>query len=122
MNITNKKLGLGVVALAVALAGSAAIADGKGKPGGPMGMMHPAFDFAAADTNKDGKVSVEEFAAYRAATAVAMDSDKDGKLSIAELAVCFLDAHPPGRNAHRPTPSAASQPSAPLRPAGVVYA
>lgn len=94
MNITNKKLGLGIVALAVALAGSAAIADGKGKPAGPMGMMHPAFDFAAADTNKDGKISAEEFTAYRAATALAMDADKDGKLSIAELAAMDTKASP----------------------------
>ena len=88
MNISNKKLGLGVVALAVMLAGSAVIADAKDKapPGpGPMGMMHPAFDFTTVDTNKDGKISADEFAAYRATTAVSMDADKDGKLSIAEL-------------------------------------
>ena len=88
MNVSHKKIGLGVVALAIALAGSAVIADAKDKsaPGpGPMGMMHPAFDFAAADTNKDGKISADEFAAYRATTAVALDADKDGKLSVAEL-------------------------------------
>lgn len=101
MNVSHKKLGLGVVAVAVALLGSAAIADNMGQPGaagpgmgGPgrmgMGMMPRPFDFAAADTNKDGKVTPEEFAAYRAAFVAGIDTDKDGKISVDELAAMNL--------------------------------
>ncbi len=97
MNVSHKKLGLSIVALAVALIGSAAIADNAGPPPGPggpghMGMMQPQFDFAAADANKDGKVTPEEFAAFRAATVAAIDTDKDGKLSADELAAMNLKA------------------------------
>ncbi|MGV8987919.1 MAG: EF-hand domain-containing protein [Cypionkella sp.] len=101
MNVSNKKVGLGIVALAVALLGSAAIADsmdtqGKGGPGmthrGQMGMMAPIFNFAAADADKDGKVTAEEFAAYRASTAVGIDTDNDGKISVDELAAMNLKA------------------------------
>ena len=54
MQVSSKKIGLGIVALAVALMGSAAIADkaqhmGMHGKGGPMGRMGPSFDFAAAD-------------------------------------------------------------------------
>jgi len=87
MQVSGKKIGLGVVALAVALLGSAAIADKAhdGGKGGPMGRMGPSFDFAAADTNKDGKVTPEEFAAYRSAMVTGIDTDNDGLLSSDEL-------------------------------------
>jgi len=87
MQVSGKKIGLGVVALAVALMGSAAIADRAhhGGKGGPMGRMGPSFDFAAADTNKDGKVTPEEFAAYRSAMVTGIDTDNDGLLSSDEL-------------------------------------
>ncbi len=103
MNVSHKKVGLGIVALALALAGSAAVADkggmsmpGMGGPmghmGGHMGMMGPTFDFAAADANKDGKVTPEEFAAARAAMVAGIDTDKDGKLSVDELTAMHLKA------------------------------
>lgn len=95
MNVSHKKVGLGLVALAVALMGSAAIADnqggmGMGGPMGHMGMMPPPFDFAAVDANKDGKVTLEEFNAYRAAKVAGADTDKDGKLSVDEIAAMDL--------------------------------
>ena len=92
MRVSSKKLGLGVVALAVALMGSAAIADKAhdGGKGGPMGRMGPSFDFAAADTNKDGKVTPEEFAAYRTAMVAGIDTDNDGKLSLDELVAMHM--------------------------------
>ncbi len=94
MKVSSKKIGLGVVALAVALMGSAAIADkahmGKHGMGGPMGRMGPSFDFAAADTNKDGKVTPEEFAAYRTAMVTGIDTDNDGKLSLDELVAMHM--------------------------------
>ena len=88
MKISHKKFGLGMVAAAVALAGSAAIADNMGK-GGP-GFMLGGFDFAAADANKDGKVTKEEFDAWRAARVAGIDTDKDGKISVEELAAMNL--------------------------------
>lgn len=96
MKVSHKKIGLGIVALAVALLGSAAIADNGGMNmpgmGGHMGRMGPAFDFAGADANKDGKVTQEEFTAARAATVAAIDTDKDGLLSVDELAAMHLKA------------------------------
>jgi Ca2+-binding EF-hand superfamily protein len=98
MNVSHKKVGLGLVALAVALMGTAAVADKGGMKmpgmgmGGHMGMMRPAFDFAAADANKDGKVTAEEFAAARAAMVAGVDTDKDGLLSVDELAAMHLKA------------------------------
>lgn len=100
MNVSNKKVGLGIVAVAVALMGSAVLADNIGKmgggpdmgPRGHMGMMAPMFNFADADANKDGKVTPEEFAAYRAAKVAGIDTDKDGKISVEELATMNLKA------------------------------
>lgn len=85
--ISHKKLGFGIMAAAAVLLGSAAIADNmRPMPPHGMGMMMGGFDFTAADTNKDGKVSLEEFNAYRAANAAGIDTDKDGKISVEELA------------------------------------
>jgi hypothetical protein len=106
MNVSNKKAGLGIVAVAVALMGSAVFADNMAKPGGPgmggpghgprgghMGMMmQPIFVFADADANKDGKVTPEEFAAYRVSQIAVIDVDKDGKISTEELATMNLKA------------------------------
>lgn len=99
MNVSNKKAGLGIVAVAVALMGSAVLADNMGKSGPDMGprghmgmMMGPMFSFADADANKDGKVTPEEFTAYRAAKVAGIDTDKDGKISTDELAAMNLKA------------------------------
>lgn len=86
MNVSHKKVGLGILALAVGLMGSAALADGKGaKNHGQMGMMPAVFDLSSADANKDGKITKEEFTAYRTAQTAGIDADKDGKLSVSEL-------------------------------------
>lgn len=70
--------------------GSAAMADRMRDHGGmgPMGMMMqdgPMFDFDKVDTDKDGKITPEEFAAARAARIAELDADKDGKISTDEL-------------------------------------
>lgn len=100
MNLSHKKIGLATMALAAGLLGSVTLADTMGPmhrpgmmggPAGRMGLM-PALDFAAADANKDGKVTPEEFAAYRAAEVGSIDTDKDGKISADELAAMHLKA------------------------------
>ena len=111
MKVSSKKVGLGHVALAMALMGSAAIADrahdmykgGMHGMGGPMGGKSPRFDFAAADTDKDGKVTPAEFAAYRTAQVGDIDTDKDGKLSVEELTAMHMKtiAEEAGRMATR---------------------
>ena len=102
MKVSHKKVGLGIVAAAAVLMGSAAIADnmgmmdmagkmGMGHMGmGQMGGMMGGFDFAAADANKDGKVTQDEFNAWRTATVEGIDTDKDGKISVDELAAMHL--------------------------------
>ena len=87
MNVSHKKVGLAILALAVGLMGSAAIADGKsGKHRPHMGIMPPVFDLASADADKNGKITQLEFTAYRTAQTGGIDADKDGKLSVNELA------------------------------------
>ncbi len=94
MKLTQKKVGLGIAALAVALMGSAAIADNMGKSPdvgmGGMMMMGPALNFDAVDADKDGKISPDEITAWRTAQAKAVDTNADGKLSVDELAAMRL--------------------------------
>ena len=92
MNVSGKKIGLGVIALSVALMGSAAVAErahGQPRMGGFLGALFggigPNFDFTAADANQDGNVSPEELAAYRAARLTAIDANNDGIVSTEEL-------------------------------------
>lgn len=88
----NKLAGASLVALAIALTGSAALADRGDRMGeGGMGPMQ-AFDFAAVDADKDGKITPAELDAYRAAEAKAVDADGDGFLSAAELAAMHVKA------------------------------
>lgn len=54
-----------------------------GHEGGPGGRRGP--DLTTLDTNKDGKVSFEEFSAPMKAHFTAMDTNKDGFLDEAEL-------------------------------------
>lgn len=60
---------------------------GMGPMGGPMG----GFDFAAVDTDKDGKITEAEFTAFRVAKVTALDANADGKLSADELAAARID-------------------------------
>lgn len=85
----NKFVGASLVALAVALAGSAALADRGERFGGEGGPMF-GMDFAAIDADKDGKITQAEIDAHRAAQAKALDTDGDGLLSAEELAAMHL--------------------------------
>ena len=97
MKLTYKTAGLGIVALAVLMLGTAAIADNMGQMRmgdhgmmGGMMMEGPAIDLTAIDADKDGKVSKDELAAFRAARVAAVDGNADGKLSADELAAMHL--------------------------------
>ncbi len=80
---------LTLAALTAATLSTAAFAERRGGAdmGGPMAM----FDFAAVDADKDGKITPDEMAAFRAARVTAMDADKDGKISATELAAAQLE-------------------------------
>lgn len=95
MKLTQKKVGLGIVALAAALLGSVAIADNMDRMGMDMGMggpmmLPPALTFEAVDGNKDGKISQDEVTAWRATQSAGVDANADGKLSVDELAAMQL--------------------------------
>ncbi|MCB2129467.1 MAG: hypothetical protein KDE03_10425 [Rhodobacteraceae bacterium] len=97
--MTFKKLATGMaIALAIGTAAApiAALAnqgDGTGGPQGmgPMGEMGgmfaagPEFDFAAVDTDNDGKITKAEMQAHRQAQVAALDADGDGLISADEL-------------------------------------
>lgn len=89
MKLTSKTTGLGIMAVAGLLLGTAAIADRVGQ-GPAMGHMGGMPSLAALDANKDGKVSKDEMTAYRAAQTASVDANGDGKLSVDELAAMHL--------------------------------
>jgi Ca2+-binding EF-hand superfamily protein len=67
--------------------------DGMG-PMGEMGGMFgagPGFDFAALDTDNDGKITQAEMQAHRQLQVAALDSDGDGLVSADELS-SFMSA------------------------------
>ena len=102
MKLTQKKAGLGIIAVAVALLGTAALADKHSGPDGMAGpgMTGPAFAFAAIDANKDGKVTPDELTAWRKAQAAGIDTNADGKLSVDELAAMDLKTMTDQAKAH----------------------
>lgn len=75
---------LTMLVLTTVLAGSfAPVAMAKGlSDHGPMQM----FDFDAVDADKDGKITAEEFAAFRTAEFAKSDTNSDGQISADELA------------------------------------
>lgn len=83
---------LAMAALTGAAMSTAALADRMGGMGEGAGLGGPlaSLDFAAADADKDGKLTTAEMEAYRAAEVTAADADKDGKLSAAELATLTM--------------------------------
>ena len=90
MKLTYKSTGLGIVAVAVLMLGSAAIADQMGSMGHGAMMGGPVMDLTTMDADKDGKVSKDEMTAHRAARTAAVDANADGKLSADELAAMHL--------------------------------
>ncbi|NEX45765.1 EF-hand domain-containing protein [Pseudotabrizicola algicola] len=83
----NKLVGTSLVALAIALTASAALADRADRMGG---MMGPALDFAAIDADQDGKITQAEVTAWRAAQSAALDADGDGLISAEEIAAMHI--------------------------------
>lgn len=91
MKRTSKLAALTLATLAGALIASTAIAE-RGPDAGRAGGMGPfaAFDFAAVDADKDGKITPAEMEAHRAAEITAADTDGDGLLDPTELAALHL--------------------------------
>ncbi len=87
-----KKTAVALLALMGAVLGSAAMADrGMGGAGGPGGRGAILTEnFAAIDTNTDGKITQEELAAYRTSEFAAADTNGDGALSAEELQAQML--------------------------------
>lgn len=88
-----------VSVLAALLASAVGVAAYARGPGDMMGDMMggedgmgpmAAFDFAAVDADKDGKITEAEMQAWRAAEAAKIDADKDGKLSTDELTAMHM--------------------------------
>lgn len=82
MNTPKNRTLLTLTAVGVAILATASFAQQ-----GPHGMMFP---FEAADADKDGKVTMDELNAFRAAEAKAMDANADGKLTVEELTAAQL--------------------------------
>lgn len=77
-----------VFVLGAAIAGSVvSVADAKGMGHG--GMM-PEMNFEAIDADKNGKITPEEFDAFRAAEFAKADTNGDGLLNADELAAKHL--------------------------------
>jgi hypothetical protein len=75
------KTALLFIAVSAALAAPATAAE---QPTPQQGRGNAAERFDKADTNKDGKISFEEFAAAMP-DFLSADTDKDGKVTVAEL-------------------------------------
>ena len=93
MKLTSKSAGMGIMAVAALMLGTAVIADsmGTGQMGGPDMMMGGAeMDFAAIDADKDGKISKDELAGFRAARVTAADANGDGMLSVQEISAMHM--------------------------------
>jgi Ca2+-binding EF-hand superfamily protein len=87
-----KKTAALIVALLGAAYGTAALAErgmGFGGGEGPGAMMLEQFD--AIDADKDGKITQDEIAAFRAAEFTAADTNADGALSAEELQAHMLN-------------------------------
>ncbi|MDR0809681.1 MAG: hypothetical protein LBE86_11260 [Gemmobacter sp.] len=73
---------LSLTALVAGSLGTAALAD-RMREGYGWGMG--GFDFAAADTDGDGRLTPDEMKAIRAARIADLDADKDGRISAEEM-------------------------------------
>ena len=72
-------------ALILALTATALPLAAQDRGDGPRGPRGPMFDFSAADTDGDGKVTQDEMTAARAARFAEADTNGDGVLSVEEL-------------------------------------
>ncbi len=92
MTITSKLTTFTIALMAVALIATTAMADRWGARGeGPQGNgPFMEMDFAAMDSDKDGKVTPAEIEALRTARLMAADADKDGFLSPDELSAMAM--------------------------------
>ena len=82
---TSKITALVIAGLTATTIAGVALAEGPGGMGMMRGGPMAGLDFAAVDADKDGKITVAEMTAHRAARFAAADTDKDGKLSRAEM-------------------------------------
>ena len=82
---TSKITALVIAGLTATTIAGVALAEGPGGMGMMRGGPMAGLDFAAVDADKDGKITVAEMTAHRAARFAAADTDKDGKLSRAEF-------------------------------------
>lgn len=94
-----KLTALTMATLATALVATTALADrglfmNRGEGHGMERGMGPLanFDFAAVDTDQDGKITEAEMTAWRAAQAQALDADGDGFVTAEELAAMQMKA------------------------------
>lgn len=87
---TSKITALVIAGLTATTIAGVALAEGPGGMGMMRGGPMAGLDFAAVDADKDGKITVAEMTAHRAARFAAADTDKDGKLNEAELAAMML--------------------------------
>lgn len=77
---------LSLVVLSAVLAGSLApVAMAKGMGMGERGPMQ-MLNFEEIDGDKDGKITAEEFAAFRTAEFAKIDTNSDGQISADEMA------------------------------------
>ena len=75
---------LALVVLSAFMAGSVATLAQAEVKDGPEGM--PLLNFDAIDADKDGKITAEEFAAFRMAEFAKADTNADGQINVEELA------------------------------------
>lgn len=81
----NTKVALSAITLAAVVAAGLSTASFAHQGGRDGADRQPPFNFAEMDANGDGKVTMEEIAAHRAAMIARIDADGDGNISADEL-------------------------------------
>ena len=77
---TSKITALVIAGLTATTIAGVALAEGPGGMGMMRGGPMAGLDFAAVDADKDGKITVAEMTAHRAARFAAADTDKDTRI------------------------------------------